>query len=131
MIVADTSALAAIILGEEDADVLTDALANEDVIIVGAPTAFELKLVLHQKGRPELLVEADWLLNGPRVRVVPFGPEHLTLALDALVRFGGRPGRLNYGDCMAYAIAKALDLPLLFKGRDFTHTDLRAAPVDP
>jgi ribonuclease VapC len=43
------------------------------------------------------------------------------------VRFGGGPARLNYGDCMAYALAKARDLPLLFKGDDFAATDIRSA----
>lgn len=58
---------------------------------------------------------------------MPWTEEHVVLATDALVRFSGRPARLNYGDCMAYAVAKALDAPLLFKGDDLSHTDVRRA----
>ena len=48
-------------------------------------------------------------------------------ATDALRRFGGRPARLNFGDCMAYALAKSLGVPLLYKGNDFAQTDIASA----
>lgn len=130
MIVADTSALAAIIFREEDAGLYVRRLAVEPLIIVGAPTALELRLVVRKRLGRGAWPETDLLLSRPNVRVVPFGPEHLAVATDALARFGGRPAKLNYGDCMAYAIAKVHDAPLLFKGGDFTHTDLRFAAVE-
>ena len=56
--------------------------------------------------------------------------EHAELARTAHRRFGrgsGHPARLNFGDCFAYALAKATGEPLLFKGEDFGHTDIRSA----
>ena len=128
MIVADTSALAAIIFKEADAGTFARRLAVELLVVVGAPTAFELRLVVRKRLGRGAWPEADLLLSRPNVRVVPFAPEHLAVATDALARFGGRPAKLNYGDCMAYAIAKTLDAPLLFKGGDFARTDIRPAP---
>lgn len=61
------------------------------------------------------------------IRIVPFEAAYVAIAQAALVTFGGRPAQLNYGDCMCYALAKSLDLPLLFKGNDFAHTDIRPA----
>jgi len=59
----------------------------------------------------------------------PFLPEHADLAAEAFIRFGrGRHrARLNFGDCMAYALAKSLDARLLFKGEDFGRTDIASA----
>lgn len=127
MIVADTSALAAILFDEKDAAVYADRLETEPDIAIGAPTLLELRLLmLHRKG-PDFLVQIDRLVEGLAMRVVAFGPDHLTVATAAARRFRGRPAKLNFGDCMTYAIAVLLDAPLLFKGDDFGHTDVRAA----
>ena len=64
------------------------------------------------------------------IKIEPVTEEHAYLALDAYDRFGkgtGHPAGLNYGDCFSYALAKQTGEPLLFKGADFTHTDLEAA----
>lgn len=96
---------------------------------MGGPTVFETNLVLARRfGQAgQFLIERfleDW-----EVRVLPFGEEHLRLAVDGFARFGkGRhPARLNYGDCMTCATAKAADQPLLFTGNDFARTDLAQA----
>ena len=62
-------------------------------------------------------------------RVVPFTQEHFEVSRDAFTRFGkGRhPARLNFGDCMAYAIASVAGAPLLYVGDDFSKTDIEAA----
>ena len=72
----------------------------------------------------------DRFLSRPTVRVVAFGLEHYRLAAAAFDRYGkgrGHPAQLNFGDCMAYAVAKARDVPLLYKGDDFAQTDVRRA----
>ncbi len=63
------------------------------------------------------------------METVPFGAEHLDLAIEAFRRFGkGRhPAGLNFGDCFCYALAKATGEPLLFKGDGFSQTDIRRA----
>ena len=85
-------------------------------------------IVLSRRGDGGLQDLND-LLHENEVEVAPVSQHHAALALDALRRFGkGRhQAGLNYGDCMAYALAMATDLPLLFKGDDFIHTDVRAA----
>ena len=129
MIVADASALVAILLGEPDAPTLARSLREAGPVVMGAPTAFELRLVMFKRLGPVSVAMVDALLARAKIRVVPFEAEHVTLAFEALDRFGAAPANLNYADCMCYAIAKAFDVPLLFRGDDFTHTDLRPAPV--
>jgi len=62
--------------------------------------------------------------------VIPFDEQQARIAREAYRDFGkgsGHPARLNFGDCLAYALAKAMDEPLLYKGSDFSHTDVRSA----
>lgn len=127
MIAADTSALVAILLREEDAKGYSDAITAEREVLIGAPTAFELRLVMHRLRGEASTRGVDRMLAWPMIRIVPFEAAHLALANEALVRFGGRPARLNFGDCMSYAIAKHHGVPLLFKGADFAQTDVRSA----
>jgi uncharacterized protein with PIN domain len=69
------------------------------------------------------------LLDSMRAEIVPFGSEHFEIALNAFLRYGkGRhPARLNFGDCMSYAVASLAGLPLLYTGTDFTKTDIQTA----
>lgn len=62
--------------------------------------------------------------------IIPIDERQAVLARKAWSRYGkmtNHPAKLNFGDCFAYALAKALDEPLLFKGNDFIHTDVRSA----
>lgn len=71
------------------------------------------------------------LLSQSNITVVPSDTDHFLLAADAFRRFGkGRdhPARLNFGDCLAYAVARRAGAALLYKGSDFGHTDLAFAP---
>ena len=127
MIVVDTSALYAILLDEAEAISFRDILAHSDRSVTSAPSLFELKLVLWRRYGQRHMIAADRLVASAEVEIVPFEPVHAELALTGLQRFGGRPARLNYGDCMSYALAKSLDVPLLYKGGDFALTDIRSA----
>ncbi|MBY0296500.1 MAG: type II toxin-antitoxin system VapC family toxin [Methylobacterium sp.] len=126
MIAVDTSALVAIAFGEEDAGTLLDRLTRQDSI-VGALSLVEAYLVVHnQTSTAPKTILAD-LLSVPTLRIVPFTQTHAALARDAYLRYGrgrGHRANLNFGDCLAYAVAKRDGLPLLFKGDDFVHTDL-------
>lgn len=128
MIVVDTSAIIAITLAEQDADSLLTALSKADEALVAAPSALELEIVLRSKTGPNG-PSARRVLQNLAIETVPFSLEHLAEAIDAFGKFGrGRhPAQLNFGDCMAYAVAKVLDAPLLFKGDDFAKTDIRSA----
>ncbi|MEI9850183.1 MAG: type II toxin-antitoxin system VapC family toxin [Sphingomonas sp.] len=127
MIVVDTSALVAIFLREPDALLYEEAIADASRAVVGSATAFEFVLVAFRKKGSGAIAEARTLLAAPAFEHAPCTPDHVVLAADALKRFGGRPARLNFGDCLAYATAKSLGAPLLYKGDDFRHTDIGSA----
>lgn len=127
MIVVDTSALIAILFKEPDADIFARALLLSGPAFIGAPSAFEFRLVVARKRGTAFLGQADAILATPSIRVVAWQPALIALATDAFDRYGGKPAKLNFGDCMSYALAKSMNAPLLYKGNDFRHTDLISA----
>ena len=129
--VIDTSALIAILEQEEGARAFAEAIAGADTRLVSAATVVEAGIVMLAR-RGELGgARLDDLLRDADVEVVPVTADHARIAQEAFARFGkGRhPAQLNFGDTFTYALALATGLPLLFKGGDFSHTDLQAAPA--
>jgi ribonuclease VapC len=131
MIVLDSSILVGIIKGEQGCDRLLDLLAAEDCAI-GAPTLVEARAwcAMNLAGRTSRWLEE--FINGDGVSVVPFGRDMADVASQAFATFGrvsGHPARLNFGDCMAYAVSAVMRAPLLFKGEDFGRTDVMAHPA--
>jgi ribonuclease VapC len=131
MIVLDSSILVGIIRFEEDAERLVDLIASEECAI-GTPTLVETRAWC----AANLAVRSSrWLeefIDGDAVSIVPFSREMADVASQAFVTFGrpsGHPAKLNFGDCMAYAVSAILRAPLLFKGGDFGHTDVMAHPA--
>jgi ribonuclease VapC len=124
----DASALVAVALAEADADRYVPVLEGT-VCLIGWPTLLEVHMVLARYGKPAALETVQFWQSGPLVRMIAFDQAMFEAARAAFDRFGrGRhPARLNFGDCMAYAIAKVHDVPLLYKGDDFARTDIRAA----
>jgi ribonuclease VapC len=129
LIVVDASALIAVQFKEPEALSFAKLLVAQDRIMIGTPTAFEYFMVVAGRKREEGLAQARRLLLGFQIELVSFTPDLLELAASAFLRFGkGRhPAALNYGDCMAYALARSLDALLLFKGTDFGRTDVKVA----
>ncbi len=131
--VLDSSAIVAIHLKEPGherlLEAIDEAIARAEVFVVGVPTLLETAMVLTarlgQDARPLLFA----FLRGIEAEVVAFNQEHLDAATTAFLRFGrGRhPAALNFGDCMAYAVASVAGMPLLFTGGDFTRTDIAQA----
>ena len=130
----DTSALIAILLEEPDAARYFAVLANSAPLIALA-TRVELGCVARRKIGPTGIAEAEGLLGDLGVTSVPMDEQQALVALEAMDRYGqGRgeaPSALNYGDLFSYALAKARDLPLLYKGEDFSRTDVRSALDEP
>lgn len=129
MIVVDSSAVVAILKLEQDAHLFQAKLSETNEILIGAPTKFELLMVMarwRQKPAVELAIS---LLETIGAKVVPWDDALTSVAVQAEFDFGkGRhKANLNYGDCMSYALAKSLDAPLLFKGDDFSRTDVKSA----
>ena len=125
--VLDTSAIIAILEGESEAPRLVASLETADGIWVSAATVVEAGIVVEARRGEFGARELDLLLHRSRVDVVSVTAEHAELAREAYRRFGkGRhAAALNFGDCFAYAVAVALEEPLLFVGADFTKTDVR------
>jgi ribonuclease VapC len=126
--VIDSSALIAIVLGEPERRHFIEAIIAADVRLVAASTLFEASMVALSRTEPRLRDLRDFCARSD-IEIVPFGAEHLDLAIDAFRRYGkGRhPAGLNFGDCFSYALAKATGEPLLFKGDDFSQTDIKRA----
>jgi ribonuclease VapC len=130
--VVDTSAIVGFLLDEPEADAIRDAMAAADRRCISAVTLFECRTVLWARFGAEMLQGLQDLLDGWRPDVRAFDAEQASLAFAAYRRFGkgsGHPAKLNLCDCAAYALAKSLDAPLLFKGNDFLQTDVK--PVLP
>jgi ribonuclease VapC len=132
--VLDSSAIVAIHLEEPGYDRLLElidaAIDNAEVILVGVPTLLETVMVLTARLRKDARPLIARFLRQIEAEVVAFNQEHFESATSAFLRFGrGRhPAALNFGDCMAYAVASVAGMPLLFTGRDFSRTDI--IPVD-
>lgn len=96
---------------------------------IGAPNFFEASMVAETRKGPAGCRDLDGLIASMGLSVVAFDAAHIEGARDAYRRYGKGRHRaaLNFGDCCAYALAKALDWPLLFKGNDFALTDLKRA----
>ncbi len=125
MIVIDSSAVVAILLGEPESASFAMALRDNDGR-VSALSVFESETVIMGRVGAEHIAKVRRLLESARVEIEPFDDGQARLANAAYLRFGkGRhPARLNMGDCAAYALAKSLNAPLLFKGDDFSQTDI-------
>lgn len=127
MIAVDASALIAIGDHEPDADAFLEVLSRNDGRIAGV-NYVETGLILIGRGRMANPTDLDDWLSRLGVKVV--SDEALSAdALRAYLAYGRRyhRARLNLADCFAYALAKQLDAPLLYKGDDFPMTDVRSA----
>jgi ribonuclease VapC len=124
--VVDSSAVVAILRQEPDAERFALALARAPDRWMSAVSLVEAALVIEGRFGERGGRELDALLARSRIEFVAFDDRQAMLARDAFRRFGrGRhPAGLNFGDCLAYALAKHLGEPLLFKGDDFARTDI-------
>jgi ribonuclease VapC len=127
--VIDTSALIAILFGEPEALFFTRAVADESRKLISAFNALETGIVVEaRKGEPGGR-ELDLLLHRAQIEIVAMNADQAELARTAWRKYGkgNHPAGLNIGDCCAYALAKYSGEPLLFKGNDFSQTDIRPA----
>jgi ribonuclease VapC len=126
----DTSALAAVVLGEPDAERFTAAMvASSGDCVLSAVTLVEAGIVAGAKQGTSAVQDLRLLLDQIGAEVVPVDAETASVATGAWQRFGkGRHrAELNFGDCFSYALAKISGAPLLYKGNDFAQTDIAQA----
>jgi ribonuclease VapC len=121
--VVDSSAIMALVFNEPDAAAIENALLTAPALHMSTVTQLEVSVVALAKGVAD---DVAGLLQDLNIRFSAFDTEQSAIAAQAYQRFGkGRhPAGLNFGDCCSYALAKALNLPLLFKGNDFAQTDI-------
>lgn len=128
MIVVDASALVAILLEEPEADAFREMMLAADHVRLSPVGYWEAMTRLRGLRGDTGLVELNDVINGLAIKIAPVTSVTATLACEAEAAFGKRTAaRLNMGDCFAYALARELDAPLLYKGDDFRRTDIQAA----
>lgn len=125
----DTSAFVAILYREPEAEALAQRIHAAETCRMSVATWVELSLVVESQLGPDGMRQAEAFLRRACIVIEPVTLEHGELARQGFLDFGKGRHRagLNYGDCFAYALAKATGEKLLFKGDDFTHTDIAAA----
>ena len=126
--IVDTSALIAILRDEPEAPACARAIENSAVRRVSAANFVEAAVIIDASRDPVASRRFDELIKEAQIIIEPVTELQARIARDAYRDFGkgsGHPAKLNFGDCFAYALAKLTGEPLLFKGEDFTHTDVK------
>ena len=127
----DTSALVAILTKEPEGATFKTVMLNYSLLVMSAASLLEARMVLHGR-HPALHGELDALVVEMCIEIEPVTVSQSDLAFEAFRRYGkgtGHKAGLNFGDCFAYALAIERNAPLLFKGDDFLHTDVRSFQV--
>ena len=129
--IVDSSALLAVLLRESDAARYEMAIATSPRCRMSAVNALETSIVVESRGGEAAVHELDAFLGTAGIEWSPVTADQVTAARVAWRRFGkgNHPARLNLGDCFAYALAKTENEPLLYKGDDFSRTDIVAAMI--
>lgn len=123
----DTSAIIAILRDEPEAMVCARAIADATIRRVSAVSFVESAVVIDASRDPIATRRFDDFIREANISIEPVTEIQAQIARSAYRDFGkgsGHPAKLNFGDCFAYALAKELGEPLLFKGDDFAHTDI-------
>lgn len=128
--IVDSSALIALIKGEPEADSFAQAMAAASTVRVSAATYLEAFIVVDAYRNPKLSRRLEEILEHPIIVIEPVTAEQARIARQAYRDYGrgsGHAANLNFGDCFSYALAREKREAILFKGTDFSQTDLRSA----
>lgn len=127
----DTSALVAVLYREPEAENFARIIHDADICRISVANHVELAMVIESQLGPEGMQQAEAFFRRAGIEIEPVTLEHGELARQAFLDFGKGRHRagLYFGDCFAYALAKASGEPLLFKGNDFALTDIEAAAL--
>jgi ribonuclease VapC len=128
--IVDSSAIIAILRREPDWRVYSQAIEADKNSSLWAATYLESSIVIDSKRDAATSQALDALVEGGRIEIEPVTAEQARIARQAYRDYGrgsGHPANLNFGDCFSYALARAKREPILFKGDDFSQTDLRSA----
>ena len=128
--IVDSSALVAILKREPERQRFTQLLKDAAEVRISAATYFEVSIVIDSARDPITSRMLDDLIESSKILIEPFTVDQVQIARQAYRDFGrgsGHRANLNFSDCFAYALARAKREPLLYKGDDFVHTDVRSA----
>lgn len=128
--IVDTSAIIAILRAEDEAGAILLALANAEQRLMSASSYLEAGIVMANDKSPRGVERLNLLIEKASIDIVPTSESDAVAGIAAHIRYGrgsGQKAKLNFGDCFVYALAKSRNLPLLFKGDDFIHTDIEPA----
>jgi ribonuclease VapC len=128
--IVDTSALIAILKNEPEAEVFSQAIEAAKIVRVSAASYLETHIVVDGYKNPILSARLEEIFANPGIVVEPVTAEQAKIARLAYRDFGkgsSHPANLNFGDCFSYALAHDKREPMLWKGDDFGHTDIRPA----
>ena len=125
--VIDTSAILAILQNEPEQDAFIEAIESADICLISAASFIEASIVILTRYGMDGIFDLDLFMAKAGIEISSVDSDQANIARRAFRDFGrGRhPAELNFGECFSYALAKSLDLPLLFKGNDFSKTDIR------
>jgi len=127
--VIDTSAVVAILLGEPEAVLFTEAIYAAGAVSMSAASYLEAAMIIDRRMDAPRRANLDTTLEYFEIRIEPVTKEQAQVARRAFQEFGKgvHPAALKFGDCFTYALAKVTRTKLLFKGNDFSRTDLEPA----
>jgi ribonuclease VapC len=128
--IVDTSAIIAILKNEPEARPFSDAIEAAKVVRISAASYVESRIVAGRYKDPILASRLEEILENPGLLIEPVTAEQAIIASEAYRDYGkgsGHRANLNFGNCFSYALAREKREPLLYKGDDFIHTDLRSA----
>jgi ribonuclease VapC len=126
----DSSAIISVLFDEEDASTLLQAIQESGTNRLSAASYLEVSIVIDSYRRHTISIRFDEFVFTHGIIIESVTGDHARIAREAYRVFGkgsGHPARLNFGDCFSYALAIEKNEPLLFKGDDFNHTDVRMA----
>jgi len=130
VIVVDTSAIVAVAFAESERADFLAVIERADRVLISSVSVVEARMVVHARRGERAVVLLDNFFGLPMFEIVPPGHQEMNAAYAAFVAFGkgsGHPAALNFGDVFSYALAKVRGLPLLYKGTDFSETDITDA----
>ena len=124
--VIDTSALLAILQDEPERRGFNEAIESAETRSISAANFVETSVVVESRYGPEGVRDLDLFLSKAEINVIPVDLDQAFLARKAFAQYGRgkHPAGLNFGDCFSYALSVLLGEPLLFKGDDFSKTDV-------
>ncbi|MXW47479.1 MAG: type II toxin-antitoxin system VapC family toxin [Gammaproteobacteria bacterium] len=125
--VIDSSVIIAILQAEPERQTYIETISSVNYRNMSAVSFVETSLVLVSRFGEKAMQEIDNFIGKAQIKIRSVDENQALIARRAFLEFGkGRhPANLNFGDCFAYALAKGLDQPLLFKGEDFSKTDVK------